>query len=349
MSVDAPLDELQWRSPEWVNMFGLRTDNVLEYFSQSPFFDRSSNNQVIKMQSQFTEQNFINKPYDEIVVELKKMKGIEFIIALVKEPDFWIIRKQNRLNESVTQTIADYYIIGSSVYMAPLVSSIMSSRLLSSMLSLKKAMNILQNLSTFSPSDGHGYNLGDNNGISGINTNNTSASNTNGTNTNAPTTRQQSSVNLAKLATLNSSSKFSSSTSTVNRTNGTTDNNNNNIDKQSDSNIFNESTSSINTSDSIPISATHTFNNLLNISIANNIAYLDTTTANDSITSGGGGSGSGGVSGGSLKMEKSTSQSTSTNNNNNNNNSLNSGNSTVNLQSLKSPSNNMLLSSNSRK
>ncbi|OUM51917.1 hypothetical protein BVG19_g1057 [[Candida] boidinii] len=318
MSVDAPLDELQWRSPEWVNMFGLRTDNVLEYFSQSPFFDRSSNNQVIKMQSQFTEQNFINKPYDEILIELKKMKGIEFVLALVKEPDFWIIRKQNRLNESVTQTIADYYIIGSSVYMAPLVSSIMSSRLLSSMLSLKKAMNILQNLSTFSPSDGHGYNLGDNSGISGINTNNTSASNTNGTNTNALTTRQQSTVNLAKLATLNSTSKFSSSASssaaTTNRTNGTNDNNNI-TDKPTDSNVFNEFTSPINTSDSIPISATHTFNNLLNISIANNIAYLDTATVNDSATGGG--------AGGSLKMEQSTSQSTITNNNNNNNANIN--------------------------
>ncbi|KAK9327775.1 MED6 mediator subfamily complex component-domain-containing protein, partial [Lipomyces starkeyi] len=48
-----PLARAAMGAPEWIQMFGLRTDNVLEYFVQSPFYDRASNNQVLKMQSQF--------------------------------------------------------------------------------------------------------------------------------------------------------------------------------------------------------------------------------------------------------------------------------------------------------
>ncbi|KAG7711996.1 hypothetical protein KL914_000638 [Ogataea haglerorum] len=151
------LDELQWRSPEWVNMFGLRTDNVLEYFAQSPFFDRTSNNQVLKMQNQFTDTNYYSKPYDQLLQDLRKMKGIEFVIAMVGEPDFWVIRKQNRLSENETVTISDYYIIGSSVYMAPITHSVLSSRFLASVLSLRNASSQLQDLPAFSPSNGHQY------------------------------------------------------------------------------------------------------------------------------------------------------------------------------------------------
>ncbi|ODV82741.1 hypothetical protein CANARDRAFT_10269 [[Candida] arabinofermentans NRRL YB-2248] len=159
MASETQLDELQWRSPEWVNAFGLRTDNVLEYFSQSPFFDRTSNNQVLKMQNQFTDANYQFKPYNLLLQDLKKMKGIEFVVAMVREPDFWIIRKQNRLSDSETITISDFYIIGSSVYMAPLIHSIMSSRFLSSVLNLRNSMSLLQELPKFSPSNGHEYNF----------------------------------------------------------------------------------------------------------------------------------------------------------------------------------------------
>ncbi len=154
---DTPLDELQWKSPEWVNAFGLRTDNVLEYFSQSPFFDRTSNNQVLKMQHQFSDANYTVNPYEMILKDLKKMKGIEFVIAMVREPDFWVIRKQYRYSETETQTIADFYIIGSSVYMAPSIKAILSSRLLSTTLTLRNAMRSLQGLPQFSPSKGHYY------------------------------------------------------------------------------------------------------------------------------------------------------------------------------------------------
>ncbi|KAJ1719040.1 Mediator of RNA polymerase II transcription subunit 6, partial [Coemansia biformis] len=50
---------------------GLRPDNVLEYFSQSPFWDSSSNNAVLKMQTRFND-------LQQASYDLKNMVGVEF-------------------------------------------------------------------------------------------------------------------------------------------------------------------------------------------------------------------------------------------------------------------------------
>lgn len=152
MTEQPKLDELQWKSPEWIQLFGLRTENVLEYFGQSPFFDRTSNNQVLKMQNQFQVNNNI-----DLTKQLTKMKGIEFIIHDVREPDFWIIRKQRRLSPIEVKPISDYYIIGANIYMSPSINKIMESRLLSTTYLLKQSLNRLSNLSRFDPSSGHFY------------------------------------------------------------------------------------------------------------------------------------------------------------------------------------------------
>lgn len=170
------LDELQWKSPEWIQSFGLRTDNVLDYFAESPFFDRTSNNQVAKMQQQFaqpkpTDQSapapeaqdpdphrrsilstyMVHAMWDQ---ELRKLKGTEYILAYVREPDFWIIRKQNRSSPTSATPLQNYYIIGANVYQAPSVFKIVQSRLLSSNLHLSKALTSLRRMTEFQPSQG---------------------------------------------------------------------------------------------------------------------------------------------------------------------------------------------------
>jgi MED6 mediator sub complex component len=62
---------------------------VLEYFATSPFYDRQSNNQVLKMQSQFNMLGDLNQ-------RLSSMRGIEFVVHSEHPPDLWIIRKQRR-------------------------------------------------------------------------------------------------------------------------------------------------------------------------------------------------------------------------------------------------------------
>ncbi|QLG70475.1 hypothetical protein HG535_0A04150 [Zygotorulaspora mrakii] len=201
--MNTQLDELQWKSPEWIQAFGLRTDNVLDYFSESPFFSKTSNNQVIKMQKQFsqmplqpdTKQDLQNKSTQEgqnqingvitsttsqqleqsefthldamrrdilnrypayamLERELMKMTGVEYVVGCIREPDFWIIKKQNRLAPTQIQVLQDYYIIGANVYQSPTVLKIVQSRLMSTTLHLSKTLQQLQTLTEFQPAQG---------------------------------------------------------------------------------------------------------------------------------------------------------------------------------------------------
>lgn len=151
---NGPLDEVQWKHPEWIQRNGLRTDNVLEYFSLSPFYDRSSNNQVLKMQSQYNE---LHSRGNDLYSELQNMKGLEFVVAIAQDPDLWVIRKQERISPKETRPISTYFVVGENIYMAPAVHTIIQNRILSIALSLNKALGIARNLPTFSPSHGYLY------------------------------------------------------------------------------------------------------------------------------------------------------------------------------------------------
>lgn len=49
------LSHVQWRAAEWLLAFGpLTTETVMDYFVQSPFFDRTSNNATLRMQMMFS-------------------------------------------------------------------------------------------------------------------------------------------------------------------------------------------------------------------------------------------------------------------------------------------------------
>ncbi|KAI5949479.1 MED6 [Candida theae] len=155
------LDEIQWKSPEFIQERGLNTANVLEYFALSPFYDRTSNNQVLMMQFQYQQiQIPVHVSFHQYFQSrLSEMTGIEFVIAFIREPDFWIIRKQNRLNPTNVIALQDYYIIGANIYQAPKVYDVLSSRLLATVLSLKSSVDTLNNMTSYHISDGaHSFN-----------------------------------------------------------------------------------------------------------------------------------------------------------------------------------------------
>ncbi|KAK9467997.1 MED6 mediator subfamily complex component-domain-containing protein [Lipomyces arxii] len=151
-----PLDELQWRAPEWIQAFGLRTDNVLEYFAQSPFYDRSSNNQVLKMQSQFNAP--MMQPQD-VQLALTTMRGIEFMIAMANAAGaLWVIRKCERLSPTETVPLATYFVINENIHMAPAVYSVVSSRVLACVKNLREALVLAADkLPSFAPTLGYTY------------------------------------------------------------------------------------------------------------------------------------------------------------------------------------------------
>ncbi|XBW35668.1 hypothetical protein QEN19_001239 [Hanseniaspora menglaensis] len=180
------LDELQWKSPEWIQYFqGLNSNNVLEYFMESPFFQETnkteiSNNQLIKMQSLEGVDNS-NISEDDAVLNngttsnvdrsyiltslpyhielhktlLKFTKGTEFILLAVNEPNNWVIRQQrketnitNQQKVMVTYTVLnEYFIVGSNIYMAPKIGDIINNRILSCNYYLNESLKKIREMS----------------------------------------------------------------------------------------------------------------------------------------------------------------------------------------------------------
>uniref|UniRef100_A0A8D0CQ25 Mediator of RNA polymerase II transcription subunit 6 n=1 Tax=Sander lucioperca TaxID=283035 RepID=A0A8D0CQ25_SANLU len=79
---------ISWVDSGWVPI--LNPGNVLDYFSErsNPFYDRTCNNEVVKMQRLTLEH-------------LNQMVGVEYILLHAQEPILYIIRKQQR--QSPTQ------------------------------------------------------------------------------------------------------------------------------------------------------------------------------------------------------------------------------------------------------
>jgi hypothetical protein len=72
----------------WIDMHPLNKDTVLEYFSHSPFFDKTSVNALMKMQ-------FLNNPARMLSVD-----GVQFVVVPNKhEPALFIIVKQIKKEE----------------------------------------------------------------------------------------------------------------------------------------------------------------------------------------------------------------------------------------------------------
>uniref|UniRef100_A0A9L0SM51 Mediator of RNA polymerase II transcription subunit 6 n=1 Tax=Equus caballus TaxID=9796 RepID=A0A9L0SM51_HORSE len=79
---------ISWVDSSWIPI--LNSGSVLDYFSErsNPFYDRTCNNEVVKMQRLTLEH-------------LNQMVGVEYILLHAQEPILFIIRKQQR--QSPTQ------------------------------------------------------------------------------------------------------------------------------------------------------------------------------------------------------------------------------------------------------
>ena len=139
---EAPLDEIQWWSLADLEKYqGIHSNTVLYYFSDSPFFDRTSNNAIIWQQCNITEPEVISTR-ENFTARLMSMSGLEFVV--VQEPEItgpgagtgvWVIRKQTRRKrpgqEDEIIPHASYYVVDPYIYMAPTVAAVLSSRMVS--------------------------------------------------------------------------------------------------------------------------------------------------------------------------------------------------------------------------
>ncbi|KAF7306612.1 MED6-domain-containing protein [Mycena indigotica] len=139
----APTDDYSHRFfiwHEWIQANGpLTTENVFEYFTTSMFYDKQSNNQVLRMQTIHTGTAIVNE-----AEELKRFTGVEFAVVHSEPPSLFIIHKRERLSPDQVRPLAAYFIMNNRIYQSPDVYTVLSNRLLTSLCSLQSSLDILR-------------------------------------------------------------------------------------------------------------------------------------------------------------------------------------------------------------
>ncbi|WFD39312.1 Mediator of RNA polymerase II transcription subunit 6 [Malassezia japonica] len=144
---------VQWKNPELLAYLGLQKggvkqgtsvldeSNVMEYFSTSPFYDRHSNNEHVRMQSAaLIAQTIATTP----------QSGAELMATIAR-------KHQEELNpDRVDPATSAYYIINDCIYQAPDMYTILATRLQSSLLGLRTTLDLQrEHRVAFNPRRGH--------------------------------------------------------------------------------------------------------------------------------------------------------------------------------------------------
>ncbi|KAI0067768.1 MED6-domain-containing protein [Artomyces pyxidatus] len=125
---------------EWIQANGpLTAENVFDYFASSMFYDKQSNNQVLRMQTMHTGMPIANE-----AEELKRFTGVEFTVVHAEPPSLFIIHKRERISPDETRPLAAYFIMNNRIYQSPDMYNVLSNRLLTSLYSLQSSLDILR-------------------------------------------------------------------------------------------------------------------------------------------------------------------------------------------------------------
>ncbi|WFD21509.1 Mediator of RNA polymerase II transcription subunit 6 [Malassezia equina] len=140
--------QLQWKNPELLAFLGaqkgivgagqpiLDANNVMEYFSTSPFYDRRSNNEHVRMQSAALVAQ---------IMATTTLSGDDLMHTIAKKQE-----------EELSSPDQAFYIMNDCVYQAPDLYTILSTRLQSAVLGLTSTLcQQRDHRATFSPRRGH--------------------------------------------------------------------------------------------------------------------------------------------------------------------------------------------------
>ncbi|CAN6456904.1 unnamed protein product [Victoria cruziana] len=121
-----------FRDQLWLNTFPLDRNLVFDYFALSPFYDWSCNNEQLRMRS--------IHPLDPS--QLVNMTGTEYVLSDVLEPHLFVFRKQKRDGPEKVTPMLCYYILDGSIYQAPQLCNVFSSRIARALYHIQKAFSI---------------------------------------------------------------------------------------------------------------------------------------------------------------------------------------------------------------
>ncbi|OIR58627.1 MAG: Mediator of RNA polymerase II transcription subunit 6 [Amphiamblys sp. WSBS2006] len=127
-----PLLGVCFRDIDWLSSSPLTQDTALEYFSLSQFYDKTCNNEVLKMQSEK------KLSHGEITERLPKMLGVEYAVE-TKTRSLFLVTKQERKQAEISP-LEIYYILDGTVYMSPSLCDLTLARVDSALHFLEKAL-----------------------------------------------------------------------------------------------------------------------------------------------------------------------------------------------------------------
>jgi len=128
----------------WLKFYGLARINVLDYFYTSPFFDITSNNQLIRTQGVRPEH-------------LLNMTGIEYSLdeINISEPNLFVIKMQLRKSPREAVLLDIFYCLDGVIYQAPDMLDLVRSRILKTSHYLRNSFELLHGTTEYTSENGH--------------------------------------------------------------------------------------------------------------------------------------------------------------------------------------------------
>lgn len=141
-------DSICFKDVIWLQTHQLGHSTVLDYFSTSPFYEKSCNNEILKMQQ---------RPVTESTLSM--LIGIEYIVAESStSSSCYIIYHQLRKSPTSVQLLQVYYVLDGVIYSCPNLHDLVVSRLRTSLYHISKAMDKAIESNTFTSLSGHAWN-----------------------------------------------------------------------------------------------------------------------------------------------------------------------------------------------
>lgn len=141
-----PKDDHSWKTwmfQEYLQVRGpLTEENVMEYFEESFLFDRSSNNNVLRMQTQHADPNYRMSRL-ETENELRRFTGLEYALVHAQPPLF-VIQRRDRLSPTEVRPTAVYFILNNVLYSGPDLYTLLATKLTNSLNMIQSSLDILR-------------------------------------------------------------------------------------------------------------------------------------------------------------------------------------------------------------
>jgi MED6 mediator sub complex component len=134
-----PITWVSFRDVSWLQAFSLTEESVFTYLALSQFYDRTCNNEVVSMQTRYT--NYSNAPLSQSAIreKLQTMVGIEYLLKEFKSPSYFLIQKVYRSSPANFSLLSELYVINGTIYQAPSLEALLHFRLTNILDNLGKA------------------------------------------------------------------------------------------------------------------------------------------------------------------------------------------------------------------